>query len=276
MNTKGNCRTAAWASLIIAVCMAPLTAVAKPLKIGGTGAAIGTMQVLAEEYRQVDPSFALTIIAGLGSGGGIKAAAAGALDFALSGRPLKAQEQAEDLRAHDYGRTPFVIVTNKEGVENLSLLQLERIIGSSSPTWEDGAPVRLVLRPVTDADTELLGAFSPGVKQALADAHKRGGMVRAITDQESAEESERLPGSLGTSTVALLRSEKRALRVVNIDGVAPTPQNFASGVYPHGKTMIIVTKGPPNEATQKFLDFIASEKGRLVLVRLGHLVPSTH
>ena len=51
------------------------------------------------------------------------------------------------------------------------------------------------------------------------------------------------------------------------------PQNFASGAYPHGKLMTIVTQGKANEATQKFLDFIASDKGRQVLVRLGHLPP---
>jgi len=276
MKTFETCATAARAGLLIAVCLVPVAALARSLEIGGTGAAIGTMKVLAEEYRGIDPSFGLTVIAGLGSGGGIKAAAAGALDFAVVSRPLKPQEQAEGLQAVEYGRTPFVVVTNKQGVENLSLQQLARIIGSGTPTWDDGTPVRLVLRPASDVDTGLLADFSPGVKQSLADAHLRGGMVRAITDQESADESERLPGSLGTSTVALLRSEKRTLRMVGIDGVMPSPENFASGAYRHGKTMAVVTKRAPNEATRKFLEFIASDKGRQILVRLGHLVPSNH
>jgi phosphate transport system substrate-binding protein len=211
---------------------------------------------------------------GLGSTGGVKAVTAGVLDFALVGRPLKAEEQRAGLVAFEYGRTPFVIVTNKQGVENLSLVQLASMIASDNPVWADGSPVRLVLRPVADADTALLGAFSPAMKDALAVAHKRGGMVRAITDGESADESERLPGSLGTSSVALLQSEKRVLKVLSLDGMLPTLQNFASGAYPHGKTMSIATKGKPNEATQKFLDFMSSDEGRQILVRLGHLLPS--
>jgi len=272
MKEHGKSGAAAWAALFFSFCVTPLAG-AEPLKTGGTGAATGTIQVLAEEYRREQPSFTLAVVDGLGSTGGIKAVTAGALDFALVGRPLKAQEQAAGLVELEYGRTPFVIVTNKEGVDNLSLVQLASLIAGDTPTWPDGSPVRLVLRPVADADTELLGRFSPGVKEALAVAHKRGGMVRAITDGESANESERLAGSLGTSSVALLRSEKRALRVLSVDGILPTPENFASGAYPHGKTMTIVTKGKPNEATQKFLDFMSSEKGRLVLVRLGHLMP---
>lgn len=161
-----------------------------------------------------------------------------------------------------------------QGVENLTVLQLSSIIANRASTWEDGTPVRLVLRPLTETDTELLGLFSPAVKDAVA-ALKRGGMVVADSDQESADDCERLPGSLGTSAIALLRSEKRVLRTISIDGILPTAQNFASGAYPHGKTFAIVTKGTPNEATQKFLDFVASDKGRQVLVHLGHLVAST-
>jgi phosphate transport system substrate-binding protein len=97
-------------------------------------------------------------------------------------------------------------------------------------------------------------------------------MVRAITDQESADESERLAGSLGTSSLGLLRSEERALKVVSIDGVAPSLRNYASGAWPHGKTMYIVTRGRPDAHTQKFMDFIASARGREILVELGHLV----
>jgi phosphate transport system substrate-binding protein len=239
---------------------------------GGTGASLGTIKELAEEYRRQEPEFNLTVVQGLGSSGSIKAAAAGLIDFALVSRPLTAQERAGGFVSFQYGRTPFVLVTSKEGVENLTTLQLAALISDPSPTWEDGTPVMLVLRPSLGQDTELLARFSPAVREALAAARKHGGLARAISHQDSADDSERLPGSLGTTTVALLRSEKRSLRVISIDGIQPSLQNFASGAYPHGKTLAIVTKGKPNEATQKFLDFIVSENGRRVLVRLGHLV----
>ena len=275
MKAVGRCSSKLWVGLLFAIGLTPLGA-AQPLKTGGTGAAIGTIEVLAQAYRSREPSFQVSVVPGLGSTGGVKAVAAGALDFALVGRPLKPQERADGLVSHEFGRTPFVIVTNKPGVDKLSMSQLERLIGDDSPAWSDGTPVRLVLRPVSDGDTALLGEFSPGVKAALAAAHARGGMVRAITDQESASESERLEGSLGTSSLGLLRAEKRKLTVVTIDGIAPTLQNYASGAWPHGKTMMIVTKGRPNLATQKFIDFIASDSGRQILVDLGHLVTAAH
>lgn len=272
MKARGNRVVAAWTWLLVAVCMAPAAAASKPLMAGGTGAALGTMKVLADEYRHQEPAFLLTILPGMGSSGGVKATAAGLIDFALVSRRLTAQERADGFVYLEYGRTPFVVVTNKKGVENLTVGQLASLIADPVPTWDDGTPVMRVLRPAVREDTELLARFSPVVREALAAARQHSGIVRSISTQESADDSERLPGSLGTSTLALLRSEKRSLNVVGIDGILPTLQNFASGAYPHGKTLAIVTKGKPNEPTQRFLDFIVSDKGRQVLVRLGHLV----
>jgi phosphate transport system substrate-binding protein len=249
-------------------------AAAPTLKTGGTGAAVGTIEVLVQEYRLRHPDFTIQVVPGLGTSGGLKALSGGALDLALVGRSLKPQETDAGLVAHELGRTPFVVVTNKSGIGNVSTAELAGLIGSSSPVWPDGAPVRLVLRPVADSDTDLLAGFAPEVKAALAEAQQRGGMIRAITDQESANESERLPGSLGTSSLALLRSEQRKLDVLSIDGVAPSMENFASGAYPHGKKLFVVTQGTPRPEAVEFLQFIASPKGREILVRLGYQVPS--
>jgi phosphate transport system substrate-binding protein len=273
MKSHGSRCFAGLGGLLLAAWLFPLAA-AQPLKTGGTGAAVGTIELMAQEYRRQDPSFEVNVVAGLGTSGGIKAVAAGVLDFALVGRPLKDTEMAAGLVAYELGRTPFVLVSNQPGIKNLSQVELATYIGSDAPHWPGGAPVRLVLRPVNDSDTALLGDFSPEVKKSLAKAQARGGMVRAITDQESANESERLPGSLGTSSIALLRSEKRTLAVLSLDGVAPSPENLASGAYPHGKTLAIVTQGNPAAATRKFLDFIASAAGREVLTRLGYLLPA--
>ena len=98
----------------------PALAHAETLKMGGTGGAIGTMHALADAYRKKDPSFQLSVIPNLGSNGGIKAVMAGAADFAVIGRELKADERATGLAGLMYGQTPLLVVTNKQGVKSLS------------------------------------------------------------------------------------------------------------------------------------------------------------
>lgn len=244
------------------------------LKVGGTGSALGTMQVLADAYAAKHPGFQLKIVPNLGSGGGIKAAAAGAVDFAVASRDLSGDERAAGLESAGFGRTPFAVVTNRTDVDDVSRAQLADMLSGRVATWKDGVPVRLVLRPVADSDTKLLAEFSPDVGKALAEAQSRSGMVRAATDQESADQSERLQGSLGTACIALLLSEKRALRVLKLDGVEPSVANLVNGRYPYAKTQFLVTKGRPSAAVQRFFDFIGSDEGRAILTRLGHHVPT--
>jgi phosphate transport system substrate-binding protein len=181
---RGSRGLAASAGLLIAICMSPVAAAApRPLMAGGAGTALSTIKVLADEYRRHEPGFKLDVVPSLGSSEGIKAAAAGAVDFALVSRPLTEQERTGGLVSFEYGRKPFVVLTSKEGVENLTVLQLTSLIANSAATWEDMT-------------------------------------------------------------------------------------------YPQGKTLAIVSRDQPNEAARKFFDFIVSDKGRQVLVRLGHLVAS--
>lgn len=51
------------------------------------------------------------MVPSLGSGGGIKAVLAGAIDLAVIGRPLKEAERGRGAIATDYARTPLVFAT---------------------------------------------------------------------------------------------------------------------------------------------------------------------
>jgi phosphate transport system substrate-binding protein len=251
----------------------PLAGSAETVRIGGTGAALGTMERLALEFRKRQPDFSYEVIPNLGSGGGLKALAKGAIQIAVLSRPLKPEERAADLVVVEYGRTPFVAVTAKPGVKGISRAQLADLYASPQARWPDGSPVRPVLRPATDIDSELLAQISPEMKAALAAAMAREGMVVAATDRESADAVEKLPGAVGTSSLALLLSEGRHLTPLAIDGIQPSVRTLADGSYPHAKAMSMVVHRNAPAATAKFLAFVASAEGRRVLVETGH-VPS--
>ena len=243
------------------------------LRTGGTGAALGTIRLLADALKKHNPQFSLEIMPNLGSGGGLKALDKGAIHFALISRPLSAEEAASGFSAFEYGRTPFVLATSKKGVANLTLAQIADIYAAKRTTWADGTPIRIVLRPANDADTGALGSFSPAVKEGLALAMARDGMVTGITDQDSANDIARLAGGLGTSTLALLLSEKRPLHPIAIDGVAPSTKALAEGKYPYAKSVYIVTRGGAPEPLAKFIEFVRSAEGRRILAENGHLLP---
>jgi phosphate transport system substrate-binding protein len=247
---------------------------ADSLRFGGTGSAMGTIAALARAYKAVDPSFEIETVPNLGSTGGIKALQAGAIQIAAISRPLKPQEAADGLEATIYGRTPFVLATSEPGQRNVSLAELADLYAGHKTHWAPGRVIRLVLRPRTDGDVELLASFSPQMRAAQEAAHAREGMVVALTDQDAVDAIERLPGALGTASLALLSSEKRRATPLAIDGVEPTVANLASGRYPYAKTMLLVVRQDAPGAARRFVEFVRSDAGRKVLRDLGHAPPA--
>lgn len=270
--TRRPLRPAARLLFALTAAAAATLACAETIRIGGTGSALGTMRLVGQDFSREAPDIALSIVPNLGSSGGLKALAADAIDLAVISRPLREEEAKQGVVAVEYGRTPFVFATSAKGVSSIALDRVEAILAGRYERWPDGTPVRPVLRPRSDSDSVLLASLSPGIKESLQAVHAREGMVVAITDQDSANELERLPGAFGTSTLALVLSESRKLTLLRVDGIAPLENGKANPDYPYWKHMFVVHKVPPAPAVKRYLDFLQSPAGRAILTRNGHRV----
>ena len=264
-----TCRILASAALLLAMAHAS----AETITVGGTGAALGTMRALAVEFAKVTPGASVVVVPNLGSSGGLKALAAGAIDMAAIARPLNQVESAQGIVAMAYGKNPFVIATSMKGAGTVrTLAELADMYAGRRTAWEGGEPIRLVLRPRLDTDTVLLESFSPELKLAMPAALARPGMIVASTDQETAETIEKTPGAIGPSSLALIRTEARQVRVLPLNGITPSARTVADGSYPYFKAMFLARKGAGTPAVALFFDFVASPRGRQILVDTGHAV----
>ena len=254
--------------------LAACAAATEEIKIGGSGTALGTIQFLADAFARQNPDFRATLVPNLGSSGGIKALAAGAIDLAGTSRPIKADERALGLTEIEYGRTPFVFaVSAKSKVTAITLRELAEIYAGTMLSRPDGSPIRVVLRPASDIDTEIVKSMSPDLARALSAAEQRRGVALSLTDQDAANDIERIAGAIGPTSLALLISEKRALKALKLDGVEPTPRNIESGAYRYYKRLFLVTGAKTPASVQRFIAFIQSPAGREVLARTGHWIP---
>jgi phosphate transport system substrate-binding protein len=241
--------------------------------MGGTGAALGTMQLLAEAYGRSHPDTRITVLPSIGSGGGIKAVLSGVLQIALSARPLTEKEVKAGAVGVEYGRTPLVFATSPATkTSGLTTQILIDIYAGRKEQWSDGEKIRLVLRPIGDSDSELINNMSPAMRAATRAAEQRKGMAFAVTDQDAANNIERIPGALGPSTLALILSEKRQVKVLALNGIAPSATSIADGTYPLYKQLRLITgpKTPP--AAHEFVTFVRSAAGREILSQTGHWV----
>lgn len=259
------------AALFISSVSMPQLAHADTLKIGGTGASLATMQLLGQTFEKSRPANHITVLPSLGSTGGIKAVLAGALDIGISTRPLKQEEQAQGGVAVKFATTPFVIVTGPMApATNMTLSQLADIYAGRQTAWPDGTPIRLVLRPANDSDTEILKSMSPELNTAVTTALSRPGMQIATSDQESADILAKLKGAIGSSTLGIMLSEKRALKPIPLNGATPNLKTASDGRYPYHKDIYIVTNQNPKPLTKEFVLFIQSSGAKKILTDNGH------
>ena len=248
-----------------------LDTAASTLRIGGTGGALGTLQIVAQAFKKIQPHATVVIVHSLGSGGGLKALQAGVLDLAVISRPLTDAERGPGTIATEYARTPFVFATAVHAnVSAISTGELVSIYSGERKTWPDGRPLRLVLRPELDSDSIALKSLSPAMNQAVNMAHARPGMNIAATDQASADSLETIPGAIGTTTLAEIISEKRALQALALNGVTPSPKTLANGEYPYYKTFSMAGGPKPKPLALQFLAFLRSAAGQEILEKNGH------
>lgn len=246
------------------------------LQISGTGTAIGTMKMLASAFEKTVPGVKVQVLPSVGSSGGIKAVAQGAIDIGLISRALKEEESKLGLSVTEYAKTPFVLVVRENiSVAGLSSGEVAKIYRGEMQTWPNGERVRLILRPATESDSLLAKSISPEMSWAVDAALSREGMLIALTDQDSIQMLEKTPGAIGFSTLTQVVAEKRRLKILSLDGELPVVRSHIKGSYPYFKTLSLVTKSEPSQTVRLFIDFVLSERGRHILEVSGNL-PLVH
>ncbi|MBU0675230.1 MAG: substrate-binding domain-containing protein [Proteobacteria bacterium] len=260
--------------LALNLLLAPSWAGAEEVTIGGTGAALGAIKILAETFQQKNPGITVTILPSLGSGGGIKAVTQKAIDIAVTGRPPKEKELTSPLNTRLFGRTPFLFAVNSQNktIDNVSHNDLVDIITGARKTWDNGETIFVVFRSPRESDSRFIISISPKIETALNDAYKKPGLYIPVNDQENAEYLEKTPGAFGVTTLSQMITEKRSIRSLSIEGISPTPENVSNNSYPYFKSFYVVTRAEISGAGQKFLDFIFSDKGKELLAQTGHAI----
>lgn len=233
---------------------------ADALKIGGTGSGSVLLRELADEYCARHPGEQVEVLPfSLGTGGGVRALAAGKIDLAVLGRPVKDDEKQENFRVTAWTRTPLVLATSTGVLAGgLSVPLLVDILRMRRTTWDDGSRIRLILRIPQETDTMVLADLSPDLKRALDAYLASPGAVVADTDVDAVDLLARTPGSLGTTTLGLIALRGSQVVVLPFAGVAPSLQTLADGSYPMAKELYLLTTDKPSPQLVRFLAWLVS------------------
>jgi phosphate/phosphite/phosphonate ABC transporter binding protein len=225
-----------------------------PLRAGGSLAARDVVQRLLDHFGGRHPEVKITHLPSTHTGPALTALRAGQLDLVCVARDLS-QDEAKGLTVVPLAKDPLVLVVRKEaGVTALTTDRVRALYRGEIRNWSrvggSDLPVVLLDRP------EHVGA-----KVALRAALLAGVAVdpKATVLDEPDAMDEALATHLGAIGYTSLRSALRlasSVRVVSVDGVAPSARTVRSGAYSISRTLSIAAPHEPSPAARLFLEHL--------------------
>lgn len=256
-------------AIVLATAFAPLPALAETITVGGVGSLLPLMKRLGEEYTKRNPGVEIVMVfPPLGSTGSLRALAAGKIDIALTGRELNPGETGQ---ARVWVTTPLVLATFGGKTKGLGIAQIADIYAGRKTSWDDGKPIRLVLRGAHESETLALRAMSAEIDAAVGQALQRVALPVAENDIEAIEIMSKIPGSFGTTTLGLIKAQNSKLQPVAVNGQAPSLKSMESRGYPWRRIYFLVTRSNPTPTTAAFLTYLNSQPAIALARSLDYL-----
>jgi len=235
---------------------------ARTVHIRGSLVFMPIMQRIAEDYMRSIPGSAV-VISGGGTTRGYLALLDGTADVAMvSGSP--SDEVADVIRRTGIALTnipfrhvamaPAVHFTNP--VNDLSMAQLREIFSGRISNWKSvggkDAPIKVFVGPPSD-----------GITNTWSDLVM--GEFDTFTPSASALELEQRIVGVGRDPnaityLATVSLKDRALKLLSVDTVLAGADSAHTGRYTLLAPLMLVTRGKPGPATQKFLQYVQELK----------------
>lgn len=242
---------------------------AQTVTVGGVGSLTPLLKALSLHYTKTHAGIDIVVLhPPIGSAGAVRALGANKVDIALLGRALKKEESGQTIV---WVRTPLVIATAGGQSKGLTQPQLAALYSGRKTTWDNGKPVRLVMRGASETETTALRAMSPEIDAAVGDALKRSDLPVAENDLEALDTLGRIPGSLGTTTLGLITAQGARIDTLSIDGKSPTMKNMETGIYPWFRQYYLAHNANPTPEAAAFLAFLQSPQALAAARKLDYL-----
>jgi phosphate transport system substrate-binding protein len=243
------------------------------LIVGGSGNNLAGMELLARIYQENHPDLVIDVPASLGSTGGIRAAAEGAVSLGLISRPLRESEKDLGLTVVPYARTALVIGVNAKVPDSeITSGELLDICSGRKTSWQDGSEIIVLLRDPGDSTTDLMKAAIPGFAEVYDESRRERRWITLYTDQDMNKMIVNTPYSIGFSDTGSIATEHLPIKTLAFNGIFPSPENILRGKYPLVKTLSFVfVKSRLSPAAKDFIAFTRSREGRRILRNHGYV-----
>lgn len=246
--------------------------VPETLVFAGCDSNISLTRLLARIFMQRHPEVRIQLET-VGSTNGIALAAAGTVQIGLVSRPLHVAEEGLGLTFLPYATTAVIIGADPDTPDTaLTSALLLSFYRGTRLRWDSGRAIALLTREEGDSSVATLKRAMPGFAEAYATGSHTSHWTTLYSEPTMHEALLTLPFALGLSDLGTVTLERLPIKVLSIDGVAPTLGNIASGRYPFTKTLGFVWREYTlPESAGAFVEFVRSDEGAGILASSGYL-----
>ena len=239
------------------------------ITIAGSSAMLPLVTEAANRYMHQHPDIAIDVSAG-GSARGIEGVLRGEFSVGTSDVSAGADVRGK-LEDHLAAVTGFATMANRgpfnEKIQSLTLAQLKGIFSGATKNWSEvggGAQPIVVINRRKGSGTRV--TFGNIV---LGGDH----FVQGLEEESSALVRTMIEQTTGAISYLGVSYRRDTLMCFNVDGIAPTNDNIASGAYPIWSYEHMYTLGPANGTIKDFLDFMLTPEVQNDIVPASGFLP---
>ena len=231
----------------------------------GGGGALAAVTALTKRFAELHPGVTWQVEE-VGSDAGVNLVTSGSTDLGFTSRALTADE-ATKLKAVGIGLAGTCVIVNAANpLSDLTRDQVKRIFSGDITNWKQVGGA--------DVDVKVFVREANAATRSSFEQYFFGGKATYAKDATEVYELEQtlksvgsFKASVGMATANSRTSTEPTVKVLSIDGVAPTPANLVNGTYKVGRPLLIVfptdeTKLRPG--MKAFLDFVRSAEGQQI------------
>jgi phosphate transport system substrate-binding protein len=253
----------------------PVATAGGAIVLMGTGAMTPMVRELAKTFRAESLEGRDALVEdSVGSSGGVRAAADGAIDIALVARPLTARERGLGLVILPVARSAVVVAAHqnvhRDGLSSGEYVDL--VAGRRSEL--DGQTIAVLLRDRGESLNTTWERGLPALTLAREAAYEANRSRVLYYDEAMMEALGTTPSSIGLTDFSLVMALRSvgSIKPLALDGRAPSVDAILDGSWPYCRDLSFVYLPSRRDRVGPFVDFVRSERGRS-LIRALHAAP---